>query len=128
MQAIWTTIKLAGAVIFGFLSYFLGGWDTLLRGLVVLTCLDIVSGISAGIIFQNVSSRVAWTGFTKKIGTYVIIALAVQLDILLGTSVLRQMTVGFFITVEGISILENWGRCGLPLPQKLRDVLEQLNF
>lgn len=126
MHEFLMTIKIMSAVVLGAISYLLGGWDVLLRALVVLSVLDIISGFTVALVSNNVSSRIAWQGFARKIGTYVVVALAVQLDAVFGSDMLRELSVGFFIGVEGISIIENWGSCGMPLPQKLKSVLQQL--
>ena len=104
-----------------------GGWDKLLQALLTLTVLDIVTGVMLAAAKKEVSSSVAMHGFAKKVGIYVLVGVAVALDGMFGTAqYLRGATIGFFIGVEGLSIIENWGGFGLPLPRKLKEVLKQL--
>ena len=119
-------LKVAAAIISSTLCYALGGWDVLLETLVVFCFLDIVTGVTVAIVDRNLSSKIAWFGFARKIGTFVIIALSVRLDIVFGTDLLRSTTVGFFIAEEGVSIIENWAGIGLPLPDKIKQVLAKL--
>lgn len=121
-------IKLAFAGICLLVVNFLGGRDMMLEVLFTFTVLDIVTGVVLAASTRSVSSDAALHGFVKKIGMYIMVGVAVSLDRLLDTEagMLRTATIGFFIAVEGISIVENWGAFGLPMPQKLREVLKQL--
>ena len=109
------------------LAGFFGGWDKMLQALLTLTALDIITGVMLAAAQRKISSSAALHGFAKKIGIYVLVGVAVVLDGLFGTTQhLRGATIGFFIGVEGLSIIENWGGFGLPLPKKLKNVLAQL--
>lgn len=109
------------------LVYFLGGWDIALQVLVLVVVLDYISGVCKAIYNKKVNSEIGLKGIVKKVGYFVIVAVAVMLDRIIGNSgVLRTLVIYFFVANEGISILENWGGMGLPLPQKLKDTLEQL--
>ncbi|MBQ6546459.1 MAG: phage holin family protein [Bacilli bacterium] len=109
------------------LVYFLGGWDIALQVLIVIVILDYVSGLCNAMYHKKLSSAIGLKGIIKKVGYFVIVALSVILDRIMGnTGALRTLVIYFFVANEGISILENWGGMGLPLPQKLFDVLEQL--
>ena len=109
------------------LVYFLGGWDVALQVLIVVVILDYVSGLCNAMYHKKLSSAIGLKGIIKKVGYFIIVALSVILDRILGnTGALRTLVIYFFVANEGISILENWGGMGLPLPQKLFDVLEQL--
>ena len=109
------------------LVYFLGGWDVALQVLIVIVILDYVSGLCNAMYNKKLSSAIGLKGIIKKVGYFVIVALSVILDKILGNSgALRTLVIYFFVANEGISILENWGGMGLPLPKKLFDVLEQL--
>ena len=120
-------IKILLATLGGVITHRLGGWDVMLEMLVVLSVLDILTGVILAVAQHQLSSDAAWRGFAKKLGIYIMVAVSVALDNLLGTTSLRGVAIGFFIGVEGISIIENWGNFGLPMPQKLRDVLKQLS-
>jgi len=109
------------------LLYYLGGWDIALEALIIAVTLDYISGVSNAIYHKELSSKVGLIGIIKKLGYFVIVALAVLLDRIFGeTGALRTVVIYFFVSNEGISILENWGEMGLPLPKKLFDILEKL--
>lgn len=107
--------------------YFLGGWDIALQALLILIVVDYLSGICSAIYNQKLNSKVGLKGIIKKVGYLLVVTLAVILDRIAGnTGAIRTLVIYFFVANEGISILENWGNMGLPLPQKMFDVLEQL--
>ena len=109
------------------LVYFLGGWDIALQILITLVVLDYISGLLKAISNKKINSSIGLKGIIKKVGYLVIVALAVMLDKITGnTGAIRTIVIYFFVANEGISIIENWGAMGLPLPQKIIDVLEQL--
>lgn len=109
------------------LVYFLGGWDIALQILITVIVLDYATGIFKAIYNKKIDSSVGLRGIIKKVGYLIIVAIAVILDKLTGnTGAIRTLVIYFFVANEGISILENWGGMGLPLPQKLTDTLEQL--
>ena len=109
------------------LVYFLGGWDIALQILITVIILDYFTGICKAIYNKKINSSVGLKGIIKKIGYLIIVAVAVELDRITGnTGAIRTLVIYFFVANEGISILENWGSMGLPLPQKIFDVLEQL--
>lgn len=109
------------------LVYFLGGWDIALEILLTVVVLDYISGVCKAIFQKELNSTIGAKGIVKKVGYFVIVAVAVELDRITGTNgAIRTLVIYFFVANEGISILENWGSMGLPLPQKLKDILEQL--
>ena len=109
------------------LVYFLGGWDIALQILVAVVVLDYITGVCKAIYNKKMNSTVGLKGIMKKVGYFIVVAVAVVLDrITGGTGAIRTLVIYFFVANEGISILENWGGMGLPLPQKLMDTLEQL--
>lgn len=109
------------------LTYFLGGWDWALQTLVLVMALDYVTGVCKAIKQKKLNSRTGLLGILKKFGYLVIVALAVVLDHLIGdTGAVRTLAIYFFVANDGLSILENWGSIGLPLPKKLFEILEQL--
>lgn len=109
------------------LVYFLGGWDIALQVLITVVILDYLTGVCNAIHSKKLNSSVGLKGIVKKIGYFVIVAVAVILDRITGeTGAIRTLVIYFFVANEGISILENWGSMGLPLPQKLIDTLEQI--
>lgn len=109
------------------LVYFLGGWDIALQLLISVIVLDYITGLFKAIYNKKINSSVGLKGIIKKIGYLIIVAVSVILDKIAGNSgAIRTLVIYFFVANEGISILENWGAMGLPLPQKIFDVLEQL--
>lgn len=109
------------------LVYFLGGWDIALQLLISVIVLDYITGLFKAIYNKKINSSVGLKGIIKKIGYLIIVAVSVILDKIAGNSgAIRTLVIYFFVANEGISILENWGGMGLPLPQKIFDVLEQL--
>lgn len=109
------------------LVYLLGGWDIALQILITVIVLDYITGICKAIYNKKMNSKAGTKGIIKKIGYLIVVAVAVELDRITGnTGAIRTLVIYFFVANEGISILENWGGMGLPLPQKLTDTLEQL--
>lgn len=120
-------ISLIGGTILTGVSYLLGGFDTALITLLIIMSLDYISGVFKAIYNKEVDSKIGLKGIIKKVGYLIIVALSVILDKVAGnTGAIRTLVIYFFVANEGISILENWGAMGLPLPKKLFDVLEQL--
>jgi toxin secretion/phage lysis holin len=126
-QEIVTTIKLSAAAIGAGLANILGGWDMALQVLVAMSVIDFITGVMAGAYNKNLSSNISYKGLIKKIGIYVMVAMACFLDKMMNTNMmLRTAMIGFYIATEGISILENMGRMDMPLPQFIKDMLVQL--
>ena len=107
--------------------YFLGGWDMALKTLLIIIALDYLTGVCDAIANKKINSKIGAKGIIKKVGYLIIVAVSVQLDQIVGdTGAIRNLVIYFFVAIEGISILENWGSMGLPLPEKVMEVLEQL--
>ena len=107
--------------------YFLGGLDIALKTLLIFILLDYITGLCKAIVNKKVNSIIGVKGIIKKIGYLIVVALSVQLDNITGsTGALRTLVIYFFVANEGISVLENWGSIGLPLPKKIMETLEQL--
>lgn len=119
-----TIVALIGTVF----SYILGGWDKGLIILVSFMTIDYLIGVLGGIIRGKLSSQIGFKGLLRKATIILVLIVAVLLDRLLneGTWVFRTLVCYFYIANEGISILENAGKCGVPLPPKLLNTLEQL--
>ena len=120
------TIKLCAAVVSAALSYLFGGLDMLLFVLLILMGMDYLTGVLCGIAKRELSSRIGFRGIIKKVCILCIAALAHLVGKAVGISEVRSFVIGFYIANEGISILENAGELGVPLPKKLTNVLEQL--
>ena len=109
------------------IAYFLGGWDTALQTLLLVMSLDYITGVCKAIKKKELNSKTGIWGIIKKFGYLIIVMLSVVMDKIAGdTGAIRNMVIYFFVANDGISILENWGDMGLPLPQKIFDVWEQL--
>ncbi len=112
-----------------FVAAFWGGLDGVLYVLITLIVLDYLSGCVIAIINKQLSSAVGFKGIAKKVAMLTLVGVAHILDakILGGGDVLRSAVCFFYIANEGLSLLENTARLGIPIPKKLRDVLSQLN-
>lgn len=118
MKEFWNSIQLVFAGIGGWLGYFLGGCDGLLYALLAFVVIDYITGVMCAIADKNLSSEVGFKGICRKV-------LDVQV---IGTgSVLRIAVIFFYISNEGVSLLENAAHLGLPVPEKIKIVLEQLH-
>ena len=122
-----TIINYISSTILTTIVYFLGGLDMALKTLLILMVLDYITGICKSIVNKKVNSIIGLKGIIKKVGYLILVALSFLLDGVVGdTGAIRNLVVYFFVANEGISILENWGAMGLPLPSKILEVLEQL--
>ena len=129
MKNIWTGVQIAFAAVGGFLGWFLGGADGFLYTLIVFVALDYITGVMCAIVEKKLSSEVGFKGICRKVLIFLLVGVANLLDVyVLGeAAVLRTAVILFYLSNEGVSMLENAGRLGLPIPQKLKDVLAQLH-
>ena len=129
MKEFWNTIQLAFAAIGGWLGYFLGGCDGLLYALLALVVIDYITGVMCAIADKSLSSEVGFKGICRKVLIFLLVGIANVLDVqVIGTgSVLRTAVIFFYISNEGVSLLENAAHLGLPVPEKIKTVLEQLH-
>ena len=129
MKEFWNTMQFVIAAIGGWLGYFLGGCDGLLYALVAFVVIDYITGVMCAVVDKKLSSEVGFRGICKKVLIFLMVGIANILDVhVIETgSVLRTAAIFFYISNEGVSLLENAGHLGLPIPQKMKDVLEQLH-
>lgn len=129
MKEIWNWIQGVIAIAGGFLGWFLGGLDGFLYALIAFVVIDYLTGIMCAIADKKLSSEVGFRGLFRKILIFAMVGIGHLLDsLILGDgSVLRTAVIFFYLSNEGISLLENAAHLGLPIPQKLRDVLAQLH-
>ena len=129
IDLIWAKIQIAITAIGGWLGYFLGGMDGLMIALIVLMTLDYISGVMCAIIDRKLSSAVGFKGVCKKVFILMLVGVAHIIDLhVVGTgSALRGAVICFYMSNEGLSLLENAAHIGLPIPDKLRDILAQLH-
>jgi toxin secretion/phage lysis holin len=122
-----TTLKTIFAVIGGFLSYCLGGVNTLLTALITLMVLDYISGVVTAWFEKKLNSEIGFKGIVKKIMMLMLVAVAVQIDIVAGTNgITRSAVICFLLANEGLSILENMAKIGIWIPPILREALQTL--
>lgn len=129
MKEFWNTIQLIFAGIGGWLGYFLGGCDGLLYALIAFVIIDYITGVMCAISNHTLSSEVGFKGICRKVLIFLLVGIANILDVqVIGTgSALRTAVIFFYISNEGISLLENAAHLGLPIPEKIKVVLEQLH-
>ncbi len=129
MNSIINIYKAISAFIGGVLGWFLGGFDTLIYTLIAFVSIDYITGVWLAVLEKKVSSDIGFKGISKKMMIFVLVSLGNIIDqLVIGNgSTLRCMLIMFYLSNEGISIIENAGKMGLPLPQKLKEVLQQLN-
>ena len=129
MKEFWNVIQLVFAAIGGWLGWFLGGCDGLLYALIAFVVVDYVTGVMCAVVDKKLSSAVGFRGIFKKVLIFLLVGVANILDAqVIGTGcVLRTAVIFFYISNEGVSLLENASHLGLPIPTKLKAVLEQLH-
>ena len=126
MSSKLATINSIIAVIGTLVAKALGGWDMALRVLVALVVLDYVTGVLVAIFEKTLSSAVGGKGIAKKVMIFALVYVAVLVDSATNTDIIRTLTIMFYIANEGISVLENAGKLGVPYPTQLKNILVQL--
>lgn len=129
MKEFWNTIQFIFSAVGGWLGYFLGGCDGLLIALVVFAATDYITGVMCAVSDKKLSSEVGFKGICRKVLIFLLVGIANILDVqVIGTgSVLRTAVIFFYLSNEGVSLLENAAHLGLPVPEKIKAVLEQLH-
>ena len=129
MKQIWSGIQIAFTAFGGFLGWFLGGVDGFLYALIAFTVIDYITGVMCAITDKNLSSAVGFKGICRKVLIFTLVGIGNIVDVyVLGQGgVLRTAVIFFYLSNEGVSIMENSAHLGLPIPAKLKEVLEQLH-
>ncbi|MEE0741433.1 MAG: phage holin family protein [Emergencia sp.] len=129
MKQIWSGIQIAFTAFGGFLGWFLGGVDGFLYALIAFTVIDYITGVMCAITDKNLSSSIGFKGICRKVLIFTLVGIGNIVDVyVLGQGgVLRTAVIFFYLSNEGVSILENSAHLGLPIPEKLKEVLEQLH-
>lgn len=129
IDLVWAKLQMAFAVIGGWLGFFLGGLDGMLIALIIFVVLDYVTGVMCAISDKKLSSEVGFRGIFRKVLIFMLVGVANIVDVhVVGTgSALRGAVVAFYLSNEGLSMLENAARLGLPIPDKLKEILAQLH-
>lgn len=129
MREFWNSIQLIFAAVGGWIGWFLGGCDGLLYALLLFVVSDYITGVLCAVSDKKLSSAVGFKGIARKVLIFILIGIANALDlyVLEHAGVLRTAVIFFYISNEGLSLIENSVHLGLPVPDKLKDVLEQLH-
>lgn len=130
MKTIWAWTQTAFAGIGGVIGWYLGGLDGFLYTLVAFVVVDYITGVLRAVVEKKLSSRIGAHGIAKKVALFLVVGIGHLIDTyLLGgeSAALRTAVIFFYIANEGISLLENATAIGLPVPDKLKDVLAQLH-
>ena len=129
MKEFWNTIQLAFAAVGGWLGYFLGGCDGLIYALIAFVVIDYIPGVMCAISDKTLSSEVGFKGICRKVLIFLLVGIGNIIDVqVLGSpGVLRTAVIFFYLSNEGVSLLENAAHLGLPVPDAIKTVLEQLH-
>lgn len=129
MKEFWLINQAVFAVLGGWIGYYLGGCDGLILLLAACVIIDYITGVMCAISDKRLSSAVGFKGICRKVLIFLLVGLAnlIDIDVIKSGSVVRTAVIFFYISNEGVSLLENAGHLGLPIPEKLKAVLEQLH-
>ena len=129
MKEFWNTIQLAFAAVGGWLGYLLGGCDGLLYTLIAFVAIDYITGVMCAISDKTLSSEVGFKGICRKVLIFLLVGIGhiVDAQVIGSGGVLRTAVIFFYLSNEGVSLIENAAHLGLPVPDKLKAVLEQLH-
>lgn len=129
MKEFWNLIQFVFTAVGGWLGYFLGGCDGLLIALVVFVAVDYLTGVMCAVSDKKLSSEVGFKGICRKVLIFLLVGIANILDMqVIGRgSVLRTAVIFFYLSNEGVSLLENAAHLGLPVPEKMKEILAQLH-
>ncbi len=129
MKQIWNAAQIAFSALGGFCGWYLGGMDGFLYALICFVVLDYVTGVMCAVVDQSLSSAVGFKGICRKVLIFALVGVGNILDVyILGDgSAIRTAVIFFYLSNEGVSILENAGHLGLPIPEKLTAILAQLH-
>lgn len=115
------------SVILTTIVYILGGWDVALMSMVIVVVIDYITGVASAFYNKKLSSKQGLKGIIKKFCYFLIVALAVVIDNLLGQSgIIRTLVIYFFVANDGLSVIENMAEMDVKLPRKLIDALDDL--
>ena len=129
MKEFWNTIQLIFAAVGGWLGYFLGGCDGLLYALIAFVAIDYITGVMCAISDKTLSSEMGFKGICRKVLIFLLVGIGhiVDAQVIGSGGVMRTAVIFFYLSNEGVSLIENAAHLGLPVPDKLKAVLEQLH-
>ncbi len=128
MKFLWNVNQSTFAAIGGFIGWFWGGCDSLLYSLITFVIVDYITGVMCAITKKELSSEIGFKGIFKKVLIFMLVGIANIIDVLVigSGTVLRTAVICFYLSNEGLSILENTATLGLPIPDQLKKVLKQI--
>lgn len=129
MKNILNTLQLIFTALGGYIGWFLGGVDGFMYALITFVVIDYLTGLMVAVLEKKLSSEIGFRGIFKKVLIFTLVGIGNIIDVYLikNGSAIRTAVIFFYVSNEGISIIENSAKIGLPIPQKLKDILEQLN-
>jgi toxin secretion/phage lysis holin len=129
MKTVWQVLQAALAATGGFLGWFLGGMDGFLYALIAFVVIDYVTGVMCAVVDKKLSSNTGFKGIFRKVLIFIMVGVGHIIDsqVIGNGDTLRTAIIFFYLSNEGLSMLENAGHLGLPIPEKLKDVLAQLH-
>ena len=129
MKQIWNGIQIAFSAFGGFLGWFLGGADGFLYALIAFVVTDYITGLMCAFADRNLSSEIGFKGICRKVLIFLLVGIGhiVDAQVIGSGGVLRTAVIFFYLSNEGVSLIENAAHLGLPVPDKLKAVLEQLH-
>lgn len=129
IDLVWAKLQIAFTALGGWLGWFVGGWDGMLIALLAFMVIDYVTGILCAIADKKLSSAVGFRGICKKVLIILLVGVAHIVDerVIGSGSTLRGAVICFYLSNEGLSLLENAAHLGLPIPEKLKAILAQLH-
>ena len=129
METVWNYVQAVLVTAGGFIGWFMGGLDGFIYALIAFVVIDYITGVMCAIVDKKLSSEIGFRGIFKKVLIFTLVGVGNILDVYVikDGSVLRTAIIFFYLSNEGISLLENASHIGLPIPQKLKEVLAQLH-
>lgn len=128
MKCLINNLQILISVLGGYIGWFIGGLDGFLYALIAFVIIDYITGFMGAVLERKLSSEIGYRGIFKKILIFILVGIGHIIDLYLVQkgSVIRTAVIFFYLSNEGISILENVAKIGLPIPEKLRQALEHL--
>lgn len=129
MKNVISTIQLLFTALGGYLGWFLGGLDGFMYALIAFVVIDYLTGLMVAVLEKKLSSEIGFRGIFKKVLIFILVGIGhiIDVNVIQNGSIIRTAVIFFYLSNEGISILENSAKIGLPIPKKLKDVLKQIN-
>lgn len=128
MKEAINALQLIFTAIGGYIGYFLGGFDGLIYALVAFVVIDYITGLMVAVVEKKLSSGIGFRGIFKKVLIFALVGIGHTIDFYLieKGSAVRTAVIFFYLSNEGLSIIENAARVGLPIPEKLKTVFTEL--